>query len=223
MNRFRPRRPSPALAISLVALFVALGGGAYAATQLPKDSVGTRQLKKNAVVSSKVKNGSLLRRGFKAGQLPRGPKGDQGPKGNQGPTGPLTTTLPSGETLRGEFKLDQYVPATGSIVNTAISFGGYTLATAPTPEAVDLGGPPTADCPGSAASPAAARGKLCFYLTVRSSVATTDPYNLGPGMTAEDAMTGTDGKADPFGAQLYAQSTGAGRAEIDGTWAVTAA
>ena len=62
MNRFRPRRPSPALAISLVALFVALGGGAYAATQLPKDSVGTRQLKKNAVVSSKVKNGSLLRR-----------------------------------------------------------------------------------------------------------------------------------------------------------------
>jgi hypothetical protein len=32
-----------------VALSVALGGSAYAATQLPKNSVGTKQLKKAAV------------------------------------------------------------------------------------------------------------------------------------------------------------------------------
>jgi len=52
-------RPSPALVISVVALFVALGGTSYAITQLPKNSVGTNQLKKNAVTGAKVKDGSL--------------------------------------------------------------------------------------------------------------------------------------------------------------------
>lgn len=53
------RRPSPALVISILALFVALGGTSYAVTQLPKNSVGTPQLKKNAVTGAKVKDGSL--------------------------------------------------------------------------------------------------------------------------------------------------------------------
>jgi hypothetical protein len=53
------KRPSPALAISILALFVALGGTSYAVTQLPKNSVGTAQLKKNAVTGAKVKDGSL--------------------------------------------------------------------------------------------------------------------------------------------------------------------
>jgi hypothetical protein len=67
-----------------MALFIALGGGAYAATKISKNSVGTAQLKSNAVISSKVKNRSLLAVDFKAGQLPRGPKGDQGDQGIQG-------------------------------------------------------------------------------------------------------------------------------------------
>jgi hypothetical protein len=41
--------------IALVALFVALGGSAYAATALPAGSVGTKQLKNAAVTSSKIK------------------------------------------------------------------------------------------------------------------------------------------------------------------------
>ena len=53
------KRPSPALAISVIALFVALGGTSYAITKLPKNSVGTSQLKKNAVTGAKVKDGSL--------------------------------------------------------------------------------------------------------------------------------------------------------------------
>ena len=52
---------------------------------LAKSSVGTPQLKKSAVTSVKVKNGSLLAADFKAGQLPSGP---QGPKGDPGPQGP---------------------------------------------------------------------------------------------------------------------------------------
>ncbi len=76
----RPRGPSPAMLVAMVALFVALGGSAYAALNLPKDSIGARQLKNgsvtgakisdNAVTSPKVKDHSLLARDFALGQLP---------------------------------------------------------------------------------------------------------------------------------------------------------
>jgi hypothetical protein len=39
-----------------LALFLALGGGAYAAATLPARSVGSKQLKRNAVVGAKIKN-----------------------------------------------------------------------------------------------------------------------------------------------------------------------
>src|SRR4029077_14294419 len=44
--------------------------------------------KKNAVISSKGKNHSLLAADFKSGQLPRGAQGPQGAQGAQGPAGP---------------------------------------------------------------------------------------------------------------------------------------
>jgi len=57
MKRFQP---SPALVISLIALFVALGGTSYAAiNSLPKNSVGTTQLKNNAVTGRKIKDGAI--------------------------------------------------------------------------------------------------------------------------------------------------------------------
>ena len=61
---FRSRyRPSPALVVACIALLVALTGTGVAAVSqvVPRNSVGTVQLKSNAVVSAKVKNGSLLR------------------------------------------------------------------------------------------------------------------------------------------------------------------
>src|SRR6476646_11617617 len=55
MKKFQP---SPALVISLIALFVALGGTSYAAiNSLPKNSVGPAPLKKGAVTSSKIAKG----------------------------------------------------------------------------------------------------------------------------------------------------------------------
>lgn len=44
--------------MSIVAVFIALGGSAYAA-QLAKNSVGTKQLKKNAVTAAKIKAGAV--------------------------------------------------------------------------------------------------------------------------------------------------------------------
>ena len=55
------RWPSPALIIACLALVVTLSGTGYAGVlKVPFNSVGIMQLRPNAVVSSKVKNGSLL-------------------------------------------------------------------------------------------------------------------------------------------------------------------
>ena len=62
MRRILRHRPSPALVVASLALTIALGGTSYAAVTLPRSSVGTAQLKRNAVTSVKVKNRSLLRR-----------------------------------------------------------------------------------------------------------------------------------------------------------------
>ena len=70
-----------------LALFISLGGVSYAATKLPKNSVGSAQIKANAVTSGKVKNGSLLSADFKAGEIPAGPAGTTGPKGDKGDPG----------------------------------------------------------------------------------------------------------------------------------------
>jgi hypothetical protein len=62
-------RLSYANVVASLALFIALGGASYAATQLPRNSVGSAQLKagavanvdlaQNAVTGAKVKTGSL--------------------------------------------------------------------------------------------------------------------------------------------------------------------
>jgi hypothetical protein len=74
--------------VALVALFVALGGTSYAAIKLPAKSVGAKQIKKNAVSSAKVKDGSLRRGDFGLGELPAGPAGPAGPVGPTGAGGP---------------------------------------------------------------------------------------------------------------------------------------
>ena len=66
----------------------------HAAVVLPSNSVGTQQIKreavknsdvgKNAVTTGKVKNGSLLSLDFKPGQLVAGAPGGTGPQGPQG-------------------------------------------------------------------------------------------------------------------------------------------
>jgi len=82
------RHLSYANVTATLALFVALGGSSYAALNLPK----------NSVTSTQVKNGTLLAKDFKKGQLkagktgpagPAGPKGNQGDRGLGGPAGPF--------------------------------------------------------------------------------------------------------------------------------------
>jgi hypothetical protein len=85
-SRFR-RRPSFSSVVSLMALFVALGGTSYAAAKLPRNSVGASQIKTSSVTSSDVKNGSLRQIDFRAGELPAGQPGQKGEKGDKGDPG----------------------------------------------------------------------------------------------------------------------------------------
>jgi hypothetical protein len=87
LHRIFSRRPSPAVVISLIALFVALGGTSFAAVTL---------VAKNSVGSPQVINGSLLKKdlnkktiaALKGNRGARGPAGAAGAAGAAGPAGP---------------------------------------------------------------------------------------------------------------------------------------
>lgn len=122
--------------LALLALFVALGGTTYAAAGLPANSVGTRQLRKNAVVSAKVKDHSLLSGDFKVNQLPHGPqglKGDKGDRGDKGDKGDAGVQGPPGLTA-GAFKGDSTAfpaftqPAQTETLTTSVPSRVYTAA-----------------------------------------------------------------------------------------------
>jgi hypothetical protein len=73
------------MVVACLALAISLSGAAYAvSTALPRNSVGTVQLKNNAVNSAKVRNASLRAADFAPGQIPAGPAGPQGPPGASG-------------------------------------------------------------------------------------------------------------------------------------------
>jgi hypothetical protein len=59
VKRLPFRRPSPAGVIAAVALFVALGSGAYAATHLSHNSVGSKTIKNGSVRSPDIHNGTI--------------------------------------------------------------------------------------------------------------------------------------------------------------------
>jgi len=126
----RRRRPSSAHLTAGLALFVALGGTSYAATSLAKNSVGSAQIKSkavknsdlgsNAVTSAKVKDGSLLAKDFRAGELPagqQGPKGDPGLPGEKGPQGDKGEKGDKGD--KGDPGTSGYEVVTGPVSNLA--------------------------------------------------------------------------------------------------------
>lgn len=73
----RKRLPSPALAVSIIALVFAMGGSAYAA-----GLIGSDDIKDDSVRSRDVQDGTLRQRDFN-----RVPIGQRGPAGPQGPAG----------------------------------------------------------------------------------------------------------------------------------------
>jgi hypothetical protein len=132
LQRIASRRPSSATVISVVALFVALGGTSYATV--------TRLLPKNSVGSSQVINGSLQKgdlsmkaiaslrgpRGARGAQGPAGPQGAGGPQGPQGQKGDKGDTGPS-NAYEAVFCSTLFC---GGSTNAAYEITSSTLATA---------------------------------------------------------------------------------------------
>jgi hypothetical protein len=88
------KRLTYANVMSSIAVFLVVAGGtAFAASQLGKESVGTKQLKKEAV--------SLAKINAAAKNKLKGATGAQGPKGEKGDTGP--STGPAGGVLTGNY------------------------------------------------------------------------------------------------------------------------
>ena len=92
--------------ISTLCLMLLLGGGtAYAATHLPKNSVGAGQLKKGAVTPAKLSAGAKAAligpqgpvgpQGSVGDKGDRGDKGDQGDQGARGPSNAVTKFDPT--------------------------------------------------------------------------------------------------------------------------------
>lgn len=134
MNVKKMKHPSPAMVVAVIALIVALGGGAWAATNLPRNSVGPNQIRNNSVTkakirnnavdSSKVRDRSLTARDFRQGSLPQGPRG---PRGATGPAGPIEGT-PAGGALAGTYPNPTLaeMPAARAKSTTAQNFANAT-------------------------------------------------------------------------------------------------
>jgi hypothetical protein len=59
MRRLLNHRPSPAMVVALIALFVALGGSGYAAITIKNGSLPGKKLKRNSVTGKQVKESAL--------------------------------------------------------------------------------------------------------------------------------------------------------------------
>ena len=126
----RPIKPrlTYANAAATLALFTSLGGVSWAAVTLPKGSVGSQQLQLNAVSTKNVRDGSLLSRDFKRGELPRGQTGLTGATGLPGLPGPPGARGPQGTAGP---KGDPGAPGATNVVvrttTTVVPAGGRAL------------------------------------------------------------------------------------------------
>jgi hypothetical protein len=214
MNRLRSKITYANVMVTVLAVAVLGGGTAYAATQvLPKNSVGSKQIKKEAVTPAKLSTAAKARLTGPTG--PVGPKGDPGPKGEIGPAGPFPATLPSGKTLTGYIAVTGVATGAGQRAEDSISFT-YPLATAPTPHTLEPVATPTAECPGNADEPEAAPGNLCIYEFQHTNAKT---------VAAEgDCVYANSGcnVATRYGGVDYVEAAGTGNFYVEGSWAVTA-
>ncbi len=213
------KRLTYANVMSSIAVFlVVAGGSAFAASQLAKESVGTKQLKKEAVSLAKIKKAAVTSLQGKTGPAgpagpqgvagPKGEKGEKGDKGDTGPAGPLTEVLPSGKTERGMYVFNGTRPSGSSYTpNFSISYS-LPLNFKPKLTFIGQGDPTTPECTGTTAAPTAAPGALCIY----------ESRNDGNPSTGADIETPTE----HFGALLYVSAAAGANYEVEGSYAVTA-
>lgn len=117
-------------------------------------------------------------------------------------------------TLTGVYSVFFHADAANEVFASAISFGRTLPApplSAPS-NIIPVGGPPTADCPGSHTNPQALPGQLCLYERSRLNV---------QGLVVTSALLSVINRGERTGAQVVTSSAGIGPVRTVGFWAVT--
>jgi hypothetical protein len=232
LARLRPRLTF-ANVVSVMALFVALGGSATAAVlitgkQVKNGSLTGTDLKNNSVGSVDVKDGDLLAKDFKAGQLvagapgpqgPQGPKGEAGAAGAKGNTGAagsdftIATTLASGQTERGIY--DVWGSGASGYMGTAVNYRVPLAARLDSAHVIfNANGTTSAHCAGAWQAGA---GYLCVYEPANNHGA-----NTFGGIHPSSLPAGGGGGSDAEGFGIYFDVSSSSGGWSYGTWAVTA-
>ena len=140
-ERLRTALATSALVVAVLG-WTPIGEAAREAV-FPVNSVGTAQLKPNAVTSPKISNGGvagidiqkraitavhvkqggLVAANFKAGQLPAGPKGDKGDKGDRGTNGAVSAYT----KITGTGAAASLTTSEAALVTLALPAGKYAI------------------------------------------------------------------------------------------------
>jgi hypothetical protein len=197
--------------MATIAVFVALGGAGYAATQLPKNSVGTEQLKKGAVTATKL---SKAARATLAGDAD--PQGKESPRGPEGVPGKNVAAmpLPSKATETGVFAAAAGGETTvaGQLMTAVVQFVQPLPMPVESRHVITLKQNESSaqHCPGEGQ---AAPGYFCAYVSYELGASFFSPF--------ENPATGGDGTGVD-GTNAFVKTTAQGTGAIGGTWAVTA-
>lgn len=217
---------SAGLALSIVAIVLALGGGAYAANHATasKAKAGPRgKTGKTGPAGSPGPAGPVGLQGKE------GPEGKQGPKGENGTTG-FTKTLPLGETETGVWAVNGKAGTEedGGFPVGAISFSFPLSAEIQGPEhaffvtAAEVNGQTAPEaCPGNKDHPEAQPGSLCVYES-RTTFETPNEERARPELLAPPGEWQTSG-VGKYGEVIEFAERGIFYTEgvAFGTWAVT--
>lgn len=142
------RRPRASIVIASLALFIALGGSATAATlitgaKVKNGTITGQDVKGSSLTGAKVKNGSLgaadlstaAQAGLKGAKGDPGPAGQTGPSGQTGAQGPRGVVSPKFQTVGGKTIADGNDNTT--VLTNAIPAGTYVVTAKATMQAED--------------------------------------------------------------------------------------
>lgn len=175
-----------------------IGAGAVIANSIKNNVVTTNKLNSKAVTTDKLAAGAVTN--------PILANGSVTPNKLSSEFGPIVATLKSGQTLRGVFDVGDESKLTRSA--SSFQFPLLNPPAAPTANVLAPGSTSTA-CPGlgGGATPGAAAGQLCVYIT---------------SATPEAELAFDAGGVSRLGFGLLAKFKAAGDNFVQGQWAVTA-
>ena len=239
MTRIFRVRPSASMIVAIVALFVALAGGATAATvklitgaQIKNDTITGAQIRNGSITGADIKNKSLTPADFTGSvQGPQGPQGPQGAAGRSVFDGPM----PSGKTVKGVWGNEDWTTVGGQfsthwesfaapasapldLDHTKFGVNGTNGTLSPLIKALVPDPWESGSCTGTFHNPTAPPGMLCMYMRD-----TFGPLNiLGNSLTVWP-VEDNHPEVNQLGFVWQYRASVAGTTNrIEGSWAYTA-